>query len=128
MNRQARSRQLVWAALCAVWFAALAPSLSAVLAAQNRVTVEVCSASGMRLVSVEAGGQRRTPVSLFGGKHCSYCVLQQDQITPPLYSLTWLDRGDLSDALVAARISSDRPALAWLHQPSRAPPSLMLFA
>jgi len=121
MNRQSRSSQLIWAALCAVWFAALAPSLSNVLSAQGRISVEICSATGMRFVSVDTGSRHRLPVTP-QSKHCPYCLIQQDVLLPPLAALQSLDRADLAYAKVAVREAVASRHDAWHLLPSRAPP------
>ena len=121
MNRPSRSSQMLWAALCAVWFAALAPTLANVLAAQGRIHVEVCSASGMRFISVDTGSHHRLPATPLS-KHCPYCLLQQDIIAPPLASIQSLERRDLSYAKVTAAEVFGLRHEGWYLLPSRAPP------
>lgn len=106
--------------------AALAPTVSTLLAAQGRVVVEVCSGTGTRLVVLNGGHSEQQPADTHGGKHCPYCWLQQDQATPPVQITGW--RAPQS-------LAHDRPwslpvywhvRTAWVHLPSRAPPDLMV--
>ncbi len=125
MRSTSASPRLIWTVLCAVWLAALAPSVSELLASQQRNWVEVCTSAGAqwRVQSSAPGRKDGHPAA---HRHCPYCLLQQDQATPPAaFSLD----------LVALSAPGHQPwpvharpiqAVAWVHLPSRAPPTSLV--
>jgi len=83
-------RRLAWLALCAMVFAALAPSVSKLLTASSGVTwVEVCSASGTRWVALGGVDSQRDDAPTASDKHCGYCVLQQHSPALPAPAVAW---------------------------------------
>jgi len=114
---------LLWAVIFAVGFAALAPSVSAWLAARSNVTTEVCSAEGARLV-VWSGASHEDPAPGLMHKHCPYCLLQQDHATPPASSLQVASAPLLRLTLQRWTVHAlPYQQVAWALLPAHAPPS-----
>jgi len=121
MNKRLPHNKLIWTVLCAVWFAALAPSVSAWLQARGRVTTEVCSTTGPRVVVFNPQGHE-APAALLHVKHCPYCHLQQDQMTPPPALLARRQASLPDQRLSWVFQVRSYTAAAWLSLPPRAPP------
>jgi Protein of unknown function (DUF2946) len=68
--------RLAWLVLCVMVLAALAPSLSKLLA-QGLTWTEVCTARGSKLVPVVQGGMSPSDGRVVADNHCGYCLLQQ---------------------------------------------------
>lgn len=114
-------RRLIWTVMFAVWFAALAPSVSAWLSVRGQVLVEVCTASGPRMM-VLPSSNREDPAAHMKHKHCPYCLLQQDNATPPMVALSVEAPVPLQLRQQWTVHALPYHAVAWAHQPSRAPP------
>jgi hypothetical protein len=70
--------RLAWLVLCVMVLAALAPSLSKLLAqAQGLTWTEVCTARGSKLVPVVQGSMSPSDGQVVADNHCGYCLLQQ---------------------------------------------------
>ncbi|WP_329692927.1 DUF2946 domain-containing protein [Aquabacterium sp.] len=114
-------RHLIWIVLFAVWFAALAPSVSAWLAVRGQVLVEVCTVSGARMM-VLPSSTREEPATDMKHKRCPYCLQQQHGTTPPDVS------GEIMVPLPLVQVrrwtvhALPYQVVAWAHQLSRAPP------
>jgi hypothetical protein len=83
-------RRLAWLALCAIIFAALAPSVSKLLAtSQGSAWNEICSLNGTKLLSVDLSTKPPPDAPIVADKHCGYCFLQQHSpfVPTPPYSL-----------------------------------------
>ncbi|MBY0237703.1 MAG: DUF2946 domain-containing protein [Burkholderiaceae bacterium] len=113
MNRQGSLyRQLAGWALCALTFAALAPTLSGWFAANsNTVWSEVCSATGTRRVAFDLGPSK-APATSQPGKHCQYCqLLTKLPVLPGAPAALFLLATGTATAIAAL---SERPAAALL--------------
>jgi hypothetical protein len=121
MIKRLPHNKLIWTVLCAVWLAALAPSVSAWLQARGRVATEVCSTSGPRVVVLNLQGHD-IPAALLHAKHCPYCHLQQDLMMPPSASVTWRPVLAPDQRLSWSFVVKAYAGAAWLSRPSRAPP------
>ena len=71
-------QRIAWLALCAVLFAAIAPSVSHLLAAAGgKAWVDICSVYGPKRVELQIGSQKTHDIpSLM--VHCPFCLLQND--------------------------------------------------
>ncbi len=114
--------RLIWAVLCAVWFAALAPSVSALLASQGRVWVEVCTTTGSQWRLLDKA-QAPDDGAHTQHKHCPYCLLQQDQATPPDPFVSAVMLPTLQERQRWQIHALPYQAVAWAQLPSRAPPA-----
>lgn len=115
-------RRLIWAVLCAVCFAALAPAVSAMLAAKGRTWVEVCTAQGAQMRLLDSGEQERSPAHTSASAHCPYCLLHQDLATPPVSEWRAPALPPLQEVQRWQVHALPYQAVAWSHAPSRAPP------
>lgn len=71
-------RYIAWLALCAVFFSAVAPSISHLLISVNGPTWgEICSVYGTKRIAFDFGSQKApdVPSSMV---HCPFCLLQND--------------------------------------------------
>jgi Protein of unknown function (DUF2946) len=116
-------RRLVWAVLCAVCFAALAPCVSALLAAKGSAWVEVCTAQGSQMRLLQGKSQDDGPAHAGNAAHCPYCLLHQDMATPPQVAAVIQLLPPLSEVRRWQALALPYQAVAWSHRPSRAPPS-----
>jgi Protein of unknown function (DUF2946) len=117
-------RRLIWAVLCAVCFAALAPSVSALLAAKGRTWVEVCTAQGPQMRLLQGKSQDDGPAHAGNAAHCPYCLLHQDMATPPQVDAVIQLPQPMSEVRRWQALALPYQAVAWFNRPSRAPPSL----
>ncbi|MBL8372637.1 MAG: DUF2946 family protein [Burkholderiaceae bacterium] len=92
MNTLRRHRPLTWLAILAIALAACLPTLSRALsapAAGQAAWLEVCSAAGMRWVSLQTGEIRSQAPPAQGDSNqplldaCPYCVLAAERLAPP---------------------------------------------
>ncbi|MES2323526.1 MAG: DUF2946 domain-containing protein [Pseudomonadota bacterium] len=110
-------RIAAWIACCAILFAALAPSISqAVTISQGGTWAEICSASGTRLVKIDAGDT---------GLHFAHCPFCATHAAP----LGLLPSAGFVLPLLETRESypslfyhAPRPLPIWTAAQSRAPP------
>jgi Protein of unknown function (DUF2946) len=93
-------RRLAWLALCAVVFAALAPSVSKWLtASQGIASIDVCSAQGTKRIALDLGKKQAPETPAMADNHCGYCLLQQHSPVIPTVSVTWDFAPSVSDGL-----------------------------
>ena len=125
MKISARLRsKIIWLVLWTSLFATLAPSLSHFLkVTQGKTWVEVCSATGTKLVAIDSPGSKPEMPSN-SGMHCLYCLQQQDlPVLPPIQAklpIAIWHGGTL--VLVAFNTPSISKPFWSAHQ-SRAPPA-----
>jgi hypothetical protein len=90
-------RRLAWLALCAMLFAAMAPTISKFLTTVQGVTwVEVCSINGTMQVALQQNDPQAPSDPIAADSHCAYCLLQQ--LTPVLHTLSNVGHGLLAPA------------------------------
>lgn len=84
-------RQLTWLALCAVLFAAAAPTVSKWLATlQPAFWAEVCSTTGATpRAAWDQGSKSSSDRSALSDSHCGYCLLQHHLPVVPTASYRW---------------------------------------
>ena len=84
-------RQLAWLALCAVLFAAAAPTVSKWLAAsQPAFWAEVCSTTGAApRAAWDLGSKSGSDRSAVSDSHCGYCLLQHHTPVVPTAPYDW---------------------------------------
>jgi hypothetical protein len=135
LRQLASFRRLSWALMGAVLFAALAPSVSAWLAARGPIPgtllVELCSGTGSRWVRVavnggvaEAGKASKAPASQHvTDNHCPYCHLHQTLGTPPEVAAAGLLLPPLAQRQRWTVRALPYQAVAWAQLPSRGPPA-----
>jgi hypothetical protein len=119
-----RRAAAAWIALCAIVFAAVAPSVSRALAASgDAMWVEVCTSDGLKRVALDAGSSK-TPPAAHAGADCPFCRLQAHVpvIPAPDYTLLFLNP-DRPVAIPRLTEASCRSAIARGLALSRAPPS-----
>jgi len=121
-----RARSLIsWVAIMAILMAALAPAISHAMRAETQnAWLEVCSASGFRLVRVDASVDRKIPDTSAAHllDHCPYCSLHTSAFAPPPAPLNgWLA---LPMAFEVPRLflTAPRTLYAWRTSQPRAPP------
>lgn len=124
-----RHASLIWLMATLVLFAALAPTISKVLASNGAgaggVWVEVCSASGTKLVRVESSDSLIDEPVGIEVAHCPFC-LPQNQFRAPLgLGITPLicpsSRGIIVRLPTAEHFY---PQAQWRPDRSRAPPAV----
>jgi hypothetical protein len=123
-----RHRRLTsWVAVLAMWFAALAPTVShALVWTGGAGGVEVCTPTGMQVLSFGAATAASDDAAALRGvfEHCGYCVLGAGAAPLPSVGCA------LPPVVEAPGLAGQpllRPALqapAWMLLPSRAPPGL----
>lgn len=118
---RSRLRMIHWLACLALLMAALAPTVSRVLAASDPVLMqEICSVDGLRRVVVDQdqGTGSGDPATLLALDHCGYCTLaQHDPAVLP---------ADVQNALATERHPAFPAAYAVVYAASRlltGPPS-----
>ncbi len=118
----------LWFALLAMCFGVLAPTVSHALAASGSSTwVEVCTAQGMRWVSV-ADEASAGPADASGGpaahlEHCPACNAGGNGLAPPPAPLLWAPLPALREGLPLRFEQAPRTAHAWQPAQARAPPA-----
>jgi hypothetical protein len=125
---RARRRLTTWLALLAMVLGALAPTVAqAVVAASDRAEwIEVCGASGMVWVQVEAedGSLATHPGQgsmADGSQHCPWCSLHGGAAGLPVVPVVSDPPPGLAGPLPTADPVSPRPA-TWAPPQARAPP------
>jgi hypothetical protein len=113
----------IWLAAVAVFFGALAPSIShAVGAGHSSTWVEICSLQGTKLVRVGDGDREPIPVTKHLLEHCPYCSLHMPSLALPPSGSSPLVLLDLRDDFPVAFFSASRTLYAWVSAQPRAPP------
>jgi hypothetical protein len=119
-----------WIACFAILLAALAPSVTHVLAAAaggSNAWMEICSTTGTKFIS-SAVAQKTNPAapsdqSMQHG-HCPFCLAHADMTVLPtthLFVLPLLAGAEMFPSLF---YQSPRPLFMWTAAQSRAPPSI----
>lgn len=127
--------RLFWISLISACLALLAPLESASMATRMAFAGDVCSAriskSGtLSQASIEhsmraAQHQRKGSLPAGAHKHCPACFVHQDLATPPPATLAVLSAPTLQQRQRWQIHALPYQAVAWVHLPSRAPPSLL---
>lgn len=122
-------QRVAWLALCAVFFAALAPSISHFLASatHGKIWVEICSLYGPKRMALDLGADKdKTPGHQASSmSHCPFCRLQND--LPVLPTLANLSTFALTfDEAIPESIASAPPRARFIRTAhlTRAPPSI----
>lgn len=119
-------RQVTWIALCAVTFSAIAPAISHWIAsAADSTWNEICSASGIKRVALDAQSTP-VPVDERGSiQHCPFCRPQTDlAILPPSDVALGILAVAQGDARWTPRTQPLHVKRLWAPALSRAPPYL----
>lgn len=118
-------RRLAWLALCAVIFAAFAPSISKLLATSQGVTwIEICSTSGTKLGALDLGTKKTPDAPIATDSHCGYCLLQHHSPDVPTDPCTW-DAATVSTGrlLIGSGGTTVFKRFVRNARPTRAPPA-----
>jgi len=119
-------RQVAWLALCAVAFAAVAPSVSRwAVSSAGWTWVSICGASGVKRIALETGPAAPAPSDKHGGgTHCPFCRLQDHlPVLPPVDLALFLPAAAQSDEPSAFDIQPVRARPLRAPALSRAPPA-----
>lgn len=127
MNFFAKRRILqVWVVMLTFLFGVLAPTVSRALEYRQGLStsIEICSASGTKLIKLNSAGQPEPASSKLSMDHCLYCASHSQPAPPPASAA-------LALALLAGRdlyptLYYRAPATlhAWSAAYPRAPPAL----
>lgn len=124
MNWHRIRAHLLWIAVLAVLWGALAPSLSSWIgSAQGKTWIEVCTSTGTKLIALETDDVPAKS-SVHTGDHCPYCRIQQD--LPAIAhapGVLVLADGSVRRVLQPQEVTQPLPAAVWPAHRSRAPPS-----
>jgi len=123
-----RHASIIWLMALLVLFAALAPTVSRVVASNDLaggIWVEVCSASGTTLVQVDTQeGSTEQPASI-QVDHCPFCLPQfQFRAVPPLGIALPVGQLACESALRLPVIAPTHAHNQWRPDRSRAPPAI----
>jgi hypothetical protein len=118
-------RHIAWLALCAVFFGAIAPSISHLLVSANGKTwVEICSVYGSKRMALDLGSQKapNVPSSM---AHCPFCLLQNDLPVIPT-SLSLAAFAVMLDEAALEGLAAHPPRARFIRTAhlTRAPPSI----
>lgn len=119
-------RQLAWLALCAVLFAAAAPTVSKWLAAlQPAFWAEVCSTSGATPRAAWDLGAKSSPDRpAASDSHCGYCLLQHHTPVLPTATSRWEPVAASAERLpIGSGGTTVVKRFVWSAHLSRAPPA-----
>lgn len=124
-----RHASLIWLMAALVLFAALAPTISKVIASNGAgaggVWVEVCSASGTKLVRVESSDSLTDEPVGIEVAHCPFCLPQYQFRAPLALGFTPLTCPSSRALIVGLPTSEHFFAQAqWRPHRSRAPPAV----
>lgn len=129
LMRKSKSMLALWMACFAILMAALAPSISHMLASKDggSAIAEICSVAGISIVSLDQNGAVKKPAPPGSGMNmadCPYCVLHADMpaLPPSAFAMLPLD----APVALAPQLfyQSPSPLFAWAPPQSRAPPAL----
>lgn len=112
-----------WIAILSILVGSLAPAVSHALKAGDGAAMEVCTALGAKLVSVneaQSGGSAPAPAAAM--EHCPYCSLQAHMIGLPPVPVTSVFTPLLSFDVPLRFLEAPRTPYAWLAALPRAPP------
>lgn len=117
---------LVWIALCAVLMAALAPSLSHMLAGRGDAGAPACAMPEHRMMHMAASRDGvKPPVHAMDMDDCGYCSMQGHLPMLPTVAAAAPLLVELVRAAPPLFFIAPRPLPVWLHARSRAPPGFL---
>ena len=117
-----RRRLSAWIACFAILFAALAPAAAHALASvKGQTIVEICSAEGMRSITLDADGKIIKDSGSKPGKHCPACQSPQDCVPPMALQGNILPGGHA--AFPPLFYQSAKPQFNWSSAKPRGPPA-----
>jgi hypothetical protein len=121
-------RRIQWAALLALLWATLAPSIAHGLRharGERMPWSTVCNATGARRVVFELpANDAKATAATHAFDHCAYCALHHDGCAPPVAGTTAPLRNDLDGVALPAVARAMAPHRVWPAAPARAPPPL----
>jgi hypothetical protein len=129
MNHPMR-RLAAWIACCAILMAALMPALSQAAHASGAFSssgttwMEICSASGARVIEVDASFDVKKPSPApMSMEPCPYCLIHADTLGLPPAATQMLPMASHAAHFPPLFYQSPRPLFLWAAAQSRAPPS-----
>jgi len=127
---QSTQRLAAWIACIAILLAALAPSVSRVLAAapsSNMSWIEICSATGSKFVKVlddrAAGKVSKASEKSLHANDCPYCLTQAASFALPPNSAFVVPVMVSNTLQPSLFFQAPRPLFIWASAQSRAPPT-----
>ncbi|WP_431262764.1 DUF2946 domain-containing protein [Roseateles chitinivorans] len=112
-----------------ILLAALLPSLShAMLVHQGATFAEICSATGARLVMIDATGtvdqEREGSTSMKTSMDCPYCAIHHGAPDLPPATVQWTPPDALKFERPRLFFTAPRPLFAWAPSLARGPPAV----
>ncbi|WP_431256499.1 DUF2946 domain-containing protein [Roseateles chitinivorans] len=113
-----------------ILLAAMLPSLShAMLVQQGATFAEICSATGAKLVVIDAAGNADTDrdgASLMNSSmNCPYCAIHHGAPDLPPATVQWTPPDALKFERPRLFFSAPRPLFAWAPSLARGPPAVV---
>jgi Protein of unknown function (DUF2946) len=122
--RSLAQRQLIhWIAILAILMSAVAPSISQAVAIAEHgkgFTVEICSASGQKMVQKVDLDEETSHQS--ASEPCPYCVMHSTLVLPINTTLDFAEPEALN-LYPQLFYQSPKTLFSWIKLPARAPPS-----
>lgn len=124
-----KSMLALWIACCAILMAALAPSVSHLLARAGGMPAmaEICSVAGIASLQVAQDGATRKPAapgSAMNMADCPYCSLHADLPALPPAAAPVVAFHLLATAAPRLFYHAPTPLFSWAPPQSRAPPAI----
>lgn len=128
MTSSKLNRHVAWLALCVIFFGAVAPSVSHLLASTSgRAWVEVCSAYGTQSIETDVDS-RQTPKAPISKEHCPFCLLQNHvPVIPTVFGAAVFAVAVISDAPLSLRNTAPPTRFIRHAHQTRAPPWILLI-
>jgi len=122
-------RRWAWLVSLTILLAAMLPSLShAMLVRQGATFAEICSATGAKLVVIDAAGDvdtSRDSSSLMNSSmNCPYCAIHHGAPDLPPAALSWTPPDALTFERPRLFLAAPRPLFAWAPSLARGPPAV----
>lgn len=122
-------KRWAWLVSFTILLAAMLPSLShAMLVSQGATFAEICSATGAKLVVIDASGNvdtSRDSSSLMNSSmNCPYCAIHHGAPDLPPAALSWTPPAALAFERPQLFLVAPRPLFAWAPSLARGPPAV----
>lgn len=123
------TRRWAWLVSFTILLAAMLPSLShAMLVHQGATFAEICSATGARLVVIDAAGNvdssHDSSTLMKSSMDCPYCAIHHGAPDLPPATVLWAPPDALKFERPHLFFTAPRPLFAWAPSLARGPPAV----
>jgi hypothetical protein len=117
-------KRWAWIVSFTILLAAMLPSLShAMLVRQGATFAEICSATGAKLVVIDADASRDSASLMNSSMNCHYCAIHHGAPDLPPATVQWTPPDALTFEHPRLFFTAPRPLFAWAPSLARGPPA-----